>query len=408
MAISVLNGLKVLDFSRILAAPYCAQLLGDHGATVWKIERPGTGDEVRRWHPPEIHGQSCYFVAVNRNKKSVALNLGHADGRRLARRLAERADVLLENFKSEQMERFGLGYEQLAEVNPRLVYCSITGKSSLPSSLFFRYGSTGPYAQDPGYDVIAEAVGGFMSITGPQSGEPCKAGTAIIDLLTGVHSFSGILMALLARGQNGGRGQRVECNLLATQIAALANMASNYLNAGVVGRKWGTAHESIVPYQAFRTKDGRFYVVGAADNSSFVHLCELLELPIVAEDPEFATNAKRVENRERLLRILSDKFATEDLEFWKAKLRNRRFPSGPVHNIAEAFDHEQVRHLGLVQEVEHPAYGRNTVKYSEIRNEVRSAPPLLGEHTAEVLKEELDIDERKLREYEQSGAIGLC
>ncbi|KAI6185464.1 Succinate--hydroxymethylglutarate CoA-transferase [Aphelenchoides besseyi] len=277
----------------------------------------GLGDEVRRWQPPVVNGQSCYFLTVNRNKKSVALNLGHEEGRSIARKLAAKADVVIENFKTGQMEKYGLSYEQLSEINPKLIYCSITG-----------YGSTGPYANDPGYD----------------------AGTAIIDLLTGVHAYSGILMALLARQQNGGVGQRVECNLLSTQIAALANVASNYLNSGLVGKRWGTSHESIVPYQAFKTRDNRYYVVGAADNKSFTSLCELLELPELALNPDYSTNAKRVENREKL-------FAEHDLEYWKAKLRNSQFPCGPVNNVAEAFAHEQVKHLDLVQEVTHPSYG---------------------------------------------------
>ncbi|KAI6213047.1 hypothetical protein M3Y94_00103100 [Aphelenchoides besseyi] len=400
MSISVLNGIKVLDFSRILAAPYASQLLADHGATVWKIERPGLGDEVRRWQPPVVNGQSCYFLTVNRNKKSVALNLGHAEGRSIARKLASKADVVIENFKTGQMEKYDLSYEQLSEINPKLVYCSITG-----------YGSTGPFAADPGYDVISEAIGGFMSITGPSDGEPCKAGTAIIDLLTGVHAYSGILMALLARHQNGGVGQRVECNLLSTQIAALANVASNYLNSGLVGKRWGTSHESIVPYQAFKTRDNRYYVVGAADNKSFASLCELLELPELALNTDYSTNAKRVENREKLLAVLSYAFAEHDLEYWKTKLRNGQFPCGPVNNVAEAFAHEQVEHLKLVQEVTHPSYGTiktvgRTVKYSNIENDVRTAPPLLGEHTIEVLKDELGFNETELNSLTRDGVIG--
>ncbi|CAD5235674.1 unnamed protein product [Bursaphelenchus xylophilus] len=399
MSVSVLKGIKVLDFSRILAAPYASQLLADHGATVWKIERPVSGDEVRRWAPPQVNGQSCYFVTVNRSKKSIALDLGKKEGLEIARKLATKSDVLLENFKTGQMKKFSLDYETLSKLNSKLIYCSVTG-----------YGSTGPYANDPGFDVIAEAVGGFMSITGPRNGEPCKAGVAVIDLLTGMHAYSGILMALLNRQQTG-QGQRVECNLLATQMATLANIASNYLNAGVLGKAWGTEHESIVPYQAFRTKDDRYYVVGAADNKAFKELVSLLELPELADDPDYETNPKRVENREKLLKIIGDRFASKPLEYWRKHLRSRHFPSGPVNNVHEAFEFEQTKHLQLVQPVEHPVYGEvktvgNTTVYNTIHNGPRSAPPLLGEHTKDILQEELEIGDKTLEELQDKGVIG--
>ncbi|KAH7703298.1 caiB/baiF CoA-transferase protein [Aphelenchoides avenae] len=280
MSKSVLAGVKVLDFSRILAAPLASMILSDLGAEVWKIERPGSGDEVRKWVPPMVNGQSCYFLCVNRNKKSIALDLSTPQGQQLARGLAQKADVLLENFETGHIKKFGLDYESLSAQNPRLIYCSLTG-----------YGPTGPYASDPGYDVIAEAVGGFMGTTRPKADperteapEPCKAGVAVTDMMTGLYAHGGILVALLQRHKTG-QGELIHCNLLSTQITALANIASNYLNAGVEGRRWSSEHGSIVPYQAFRTKDGRHYVVGAGDGNAFRELCRLLELRELADSP---------------------------------------------------------------------------------------------------------------------------
>uniref|UniRef100_A0A914BWN2 Uncharacterized protein n=1 Tax=Acrobeloides nanus TaxID=290746 RepID=A0A914BWN2_9BILA len=239
------------------------------------------------------------------------------------------------------MAKFGLDYESLEKINKRIIYCSVTG-----------YGSTGPYANDPGYDVIAEAVGGFMGTTGPVSGEPCKAAVAVTDLMTGLYAHGAILAALIYRSKTG-KGQKIDCNLLATQISALVNLGSNYLNAGVEAKPWGTEHESIVPYQAFKTKDGRYYVIGCANNASFSELCKLMNLERLDILPEFKTNQDRVKNRKRLLKILQDKFIEYDLEHWNTVLRTSSFPSGPVNTMKEAFDHPQVKHLGLVQDVAH-------------------------------------------------------
>ncbi|KAI1730972.1 coA-transferase family III domain-containing protein [Ditylenchus destructor] len=369
------------------------------GAEVWKIERPGTGDDVRSWIPPSVNNQSSYFITLNRNKKSVAVNLAHRDGQELMRKLSIKADVLLENFKTGQMTKYGLDYQTLTEFNPRLIYCSLTG-----------YGSTGPYAHDPGYDVIAEAVGGFMSITGSkETQEPCKAGVAVTDMLTGLYAHGAILAALLDR-EKSGFGQLIQCNLLATQIVALLNIGSNYLNAGMEGRAWGTEHESIVPYQAFKTKDGRYYVIGATTPEAFKELCTLLGVPHIADMPKFQTNKDRVINREELLKIISERFLLEDLAHWKKVLRSRKFPSGPVNSIKDAYDHEQVQHLGLMQNISHPTYGTikitgPAVQFSRSENKVRSAPPTLGEHTIEVLSKELDLSSEKLEKLKAEHVI---
>ncbi|KAI6190749.1 Succinate--hydroxymethylglutarate CoA-transferase [Aphelenchoides bicaudatus] len=398
MSVSLLNGVKVLDFSRILAAPYATQLLGDLGATIWKIERTKTGDEVRRWTPPEVNGQSCYYLAVNRSKKSISLNLATNKGQQIARNLALKADVLIENFKTGQMKKFGLDYESLSTKKPDLIYCSVTG-----------YGSTGPYANEAGYDVIAEAIGGFMSITGSVDGEPCKAGVAIIDLLTGTHLFASVLGALLHKERTGA-GQKIGCNLLATQISALANIGSNYLNAGIVGDRNTSL---LFRIKHSKQKISRYYVIGAGDDSAFKKLCLIMQLDELAQNSNYETNAKRVENRVPLLKTLSDKFLEHDLAYWIETFKSSKLPSGPVNSVAEAFEHEQVKHLKLVQELFHPNYGKvktvgNTVTYSTLKNEAQNAPPLLGEHTEEVLKEELGISSEQLSNLIDEGVIGCC
>ncbi|KAK0405950.1 hypothetical protein QR680_018276 [Steinernema hermaphroditum] len=395
---SPLSGIRIADFTRILAGPYATQILGDLGAEVWKIERPGTGDDVRNWVPPQINDQSCYYLCLNRNKKSLAIDLQHPDGQKIARALALKSDVLMENFKTGGLKKLGLGYEELSKENERLIYCSITG-----------WGATGPFAKHAGYDVIAEAVGGFMAVTGPKDGEPCKAGVAVTDMMTGLYAHGAILAALLQRIQTG-KGQKIDCNLLSTQITALMNIGSNYLNAGLEGRRWGTEHESIIPYQAFATKDGRHYVVGAGNDAAFAKLVKLMDLEHLTENEKFQGNASRVKNREELLQIIQERFLEEELKYWERCLDDPGLPSGPVNTLAEAYNHPQVEHLGLVQKVEHPQYGQVTltappVEFSEAENRIRSAPPLLGEHTKEVLQRELGFSDAKLDQLKHDRVI---
>uniref|UniRef100_A0A1I8A8G8 CoA transferase n=1 Tax=Steinernema glaseri TaxID=37863 RepID=A0A1I8A8G8_9BILA len=395
---SPLAGIRIADFTRILAGPYATMILGDLGAEVWKIERPGTGDDVRNWVPPRINDQSCYYLCLNRNKKSLAIDLQHPDGQRIAKALALKSDVLMENFKTGGLEKLGLGYSELSKENERLIYCSITG-----------WGATGPYAKHGGFDVIAEAVGGFMAITGPKDGEPCKAGVAVIDMMTGLYAHGAILAALMQRSQTG-KGQKIDCNLLSTQITALMNIGSNYLNAGLEGRRWGTEHESIIPYQAFATKDGRHYVVGAGNDAAFAKLVKHMGLESLASDEKFKSNANRVKNREELLKIIQDRFLQEDLKFWQECLDDSGLPSGPVNTLAEAYSHPQVKHLGLVQKVQHASYGEVTltappVEFSGAENRIRSAPPLLGEHTKEILQRELDFSDATLDRLKHDRVI---
>ncbi|KAL3119428.1 hypothetical protein niasHT_002516 [Heterodera trifolii] len=395
-----LSGIRILDFSRVVAAPFASMILGDLGAEVWKIERPGVGDDSRLFTPPEINGQSCYTLGLNRNKKSIAMNLAHPEAQNLAQKLATKADIVIENFKTGYMKNFCLDYPQLAQLNPGLIYCSITG-----------YGPEGPCANDPGYDVIAAAVGGFLGITGLKSGdqEPVKAGVAVTDLATGLYAHGAILAALFHRIKTG-KGQHINCNLFSTQLAMLTNIASNFLNAGIEGRPLGTEHESIVPYQAFRTKDNRFFVVGAGNDQAFKKLCDKMDLQELCHSSDYKTNADRVQNREKLIGIFSKKFLEHDLEHWKKLLKHSNFPAGPVNTIREAFCHEQTQHIGIVKPITHQQYG--TVKvvgppvlFSMSENRIRSPPPVLGEHTKEILRDELGLDEGTLERLKREKAI---
>ncbi|KAE9552188.1 hypothetical protein FO519_004603 [Halicephalobus sp. NKZ332] len=393
-----LAGIKILDFSRVLAAPLTSMVLGDLGAEIWKIERIGTGDDTRKWIPPTVNEQSCYFLSMNRNKKSIALDLRSKEGQDLARRLAAKSDVVLENFKTGNMAKFGLDYESLRKINEKIIYCSITG-----------YGSKGPYAGDPGYDVIAAAVGGFMKATGPIGGEPVKAAVAVTDMLTGLYAHGAILASLWNREKTG-YGQKIECNLFSTQLSAMMNLGSNYLNVGTEPKPLGSQHESIVPYQAFETSDGRHYVIGAGNDRAFRVLCEKIQLGGLSENPKFKTNKDRVENREELIGILAKKFKQHPLSYWTSQLRSNQFPSGPVNSLSEAFAHPQAEFSGIVKKIEHPSYGQvkvvgPPVSYSTIENEIRTPPPLLGEHTVEVLQKELGLETRVLEDLKKRQII---
>uniref|UniRef100_A0A914W6I9 CoA transferase n=1 Tax=Plectus sambesii TaxID=2011161 RepID=A0A914W6I9_9BILA len=386
---SPLANVRILDFSRVLAGPFCTMLLGDLGAEVWKVERPGVGDDTRNWKPPAVNGESCYFMSINRNKKSVAIDLKHPKGQQLARQLAAKCDVVLENFKPGNLKRLGLDYDTLSAQSPQLVYCSITG-----------YGQTGPWANKGGYDVIAEAVGGLLHITGPADGEPCKAGVAVVDMLTGLYAHGAIMAALMQR-QATGQGQAIDCNLMATQIATLVNIGSNYLNAGIDGRRWGTAHESIVPYQAFKTSDQKWFVVGAGNDAAFAELCALVQLSDLALSPLYKSNADRVHNRSLLIDTLSQRFAEQPLQFWEKAFENATLPNGPVNNMEGAFNNPQVKHLDLVKSLLHPKAGPikmtgPAVRFSQADNVIRLPPPSLGQHTKEVLGSILDFDEQQL------------
>jgi crotonobetainyl-CoA:carnitine CoA-transferase CaiB-like acyl-CoA transferase len=393
----LLDGIRVLDFSRVIAGPFCSQILGDMGAEVIKIEQPGSGDDTRTWGPPFQNGESVYFFCVNRNKKSVTVNLKDARGLDIIRALAARSDILLENFKPGTMARLGLDWAHLQPVNPRLIYCSISG-----------LGRTGPGADRGGYDVIIQAVGGLMAITGEPDRPPVKVGVAMTDVCTGLYAHGAILAALYARGRSG-EGQRIDTSLLETQIAVLINIASSYLNAGEIPQKWGTAHVNIVPYQAFQTQDG-YMIIGGANDRLWVRLCDALDLPEVGRDPKYATNAQRVAHREEIVRLLEARLMTKPRNAWETILAPLGIPCGPINRMDEVFQDPQVNHLGMVWDNLHPETGlirtvRNPVSFSEAPVEPRLPPPRLGEHTDQILQQLLGYSPADIATLRACGVV---
>lgn len=373
-----LSDVKVLDLSRVLTGPFCSMMLADMGAEVTKIELPGRGDDTRQWGPPYLGTESYYYLSVNRNKKSVALNLKDPRGREAVLKLAERSDVVLENFRPGTMEDLGLGYETLRTINPRLIYASITG-----------FGPDGPYRDKVAYDLILQGMGGLMGITGEEGRAPVRIGVAIADIGAGMWAAYGILAALHARRQTG-VGQKVETSLMDGQVAWMTYMAHLYFATGISPGRMGSAHPTIVPYQAFRVKDG--YITIAVGNDSFwVKFGRALELaPETIADPRFATNSARVAHRQEVLALIEPILAEHSSREWLEALEEAGVPAGPIYTMEQLFADPQVRHREMVLDVPHPTLGsvRLTgipIKLSETPGEIKSAPPLLGQHTEEVL-----------------------
>jgi len=392
-----LSGIRVLDLSRILAGPYCTMILGDQGAEVIKVERPGVGDDTRTWGPPFAGGEAAYYLCCNRNKRSVVIDLKQPRGVELIKELAQISDVLVENFTPGLMQRFGLDYETLRQQNPRLVYLSVTA-----------YGQDGPYRDRPGYDMVLSAVGGLMGITGEQDGPPCKVGVAITDVLTGVYASGAITSALLWR-ERSGRGQHIDCALLDAQVSALANIASNWLVAGQEAKRWGTAHASIIPYQVFDTKD-RPIAIAVANQKLWVSFCRVAGKEEWIADPRFEDNPKRVEHRTVLLPLVEELMRSKTCGEWLELLVGAAIPAGPVNDMESLFSDPQVLHRGMVAELPHPTIGtlRLTgipLKCSETPGTIRRPPPLLGEHTEEVLAEVLGYQPEQLRVLKQDKVI---
>ncbi len=392
-----LSGIRVLDLTRIIAGPYCAMVLGDLGAEVIKIEQPKIGDESRAWGPPWLKEMSAYFISINRNKKSLTLNLKHPRGIEIFQGLVKTADVLLENFRPGTMEEMGLGYDALQKMNPRLVYCDMTG-----------YGTEGPYVDKPGVDVIVSAIGGLMSITGQPEGEPVKVGVPLTDVLTGLYSFGAVASALLLREKTG-RGQRISTNLLAMQLATLINIGSNYLLGGIIPRRWGSAHPNIVPYEAHLAKDG-YLIFGVLNERMWKSFGHLLEMDALTEDPRFANNSRRIENRQELNEIIDRKIAEKTVDEWIPLFDQAGIPCGPINTFDRVFNDPQVQHLGLVQEVEHPHYGKVKVvgppaTFSESAIGIQSPPPTLGEHNQEILTRLLGFSEEEVQDLKDQGVI---
>jgi crotonobetainyl-CoA:carnitine CoA-transferase CaiB-like acyl-CoA transferase len=392
-----LAGIRVLDLTRVLAGPYCTMFLGDLGAEVVKVEQPGVGDDTRGWGPPFAGGESAYFLCTNRNKKSLTADFKSADGIALVRKLAERADVLIENFRPGAMDRMGLGEKELHEKNPRLVYASLSG-----------FGADGPMADIPGYDLIVQAWGGLMSVTGTAESGPLKVGVAIIDLVAGLMLGKSIVAALYAR-EKIGVGQKIDTSLLEAEVAALINAGSNYLVGGKVPGRWGNAHPTIVPYQSFQTADS-FLVLGAASEAIWKRLCPALGRGELADDPRFAKNADRVEHRQELVALLAAIFLTRTTAAWVAALTEADVPCAPVQTIDQVFAAPQVLHRDMLVEIDHPTAGTVRlagipVKFSATPASVRLPPPLLGQHSEDVLSSWLGMSIEEIEQLKRKSVL---
>ena len=392
-----LDGVRVLDLTRVLAGPYCTMFLGDLGAEVVKVEQPGVGDDTRGWGPPFAGGESTYFLCVNRNKKSITLDLKSTEGIQLLKKLAACTDVLIENFRPGTMERLGLGEEVLRAVNPRLIYASLSG-----------FGADGPMREVPGYDLIIQAWGGLMSITGMPDGEPTKVGVAIVDLVAGLMLGKSIAAALFAR-EKLGVGQKIDTSLLEAEVACLVNTGSNYLVEGKVPGRWGNAHPTIVPYQSFKTADG-FLVIGVASEGIWQRFCPAIGKAELADDSRFARNADRVANRGALITILSEMFLSRATDTWLSLLNEAQVPCAPIQTIDKVFASSQVRHRDMLVEIVHPTAGSVRmagipVKFSVTPPSVRLPPPLLGEHSGDVLAGWLRLSDKEIAELREKKII---
>ncbi len=401
-----LDGVRIFDLTRILAGPTCTQLLGDLGADVIKIERPGEGDDTRRWGPPYVKGpdgedtsESAYYLCANRSKRSITLDLAKPEGIALAKRLLAECDVLVENFKVGSLAKLGLGYEQLRAEFPRLVYCSVTG-----------FGQTGPYARRAGYDFLAQGMGGIMSITGTPGVEPVKVGVGITDVMTGMYAATSILAALRHRDRTG-EGQQIDCCLLDTQVAWLINEGTNYLVSGKVPTPLGNAHPNIVPYEVFKTADGHV-ILACGNDGQFRRWCEIAGAADLKDDPRFATNPLRIANRADLTPRIAEYIATRTTDDWVAALEAGGVPCGPVNTIDRVFEDTQVKARGMRIDLPHPLAGAGTVplianpvKLSGTPIEYRRSPPTLGQHTDEVLAEVLGMSAAEIAAEKAKGAV---
>jgi crotonobetainyl-CoA:carnitine CoA-transferase CaiB-like acyl-CoA transferase len=395
--VNPLEGIKVVDLTRILAGPYCTQALADAGADVVKIEQPGKGDDTRGWGPPFVSGESCYFLAVNRGKRSLTLNLKHPRGREVLDRLLEGADVLVENFRPGTMDDLGYAYAEVHRRWPRLVYASISG-----------YGSDGPWGGRPGYDAVVQGEGGLMSVTGQPDGPPLRVGASVVDVLAGMTAYQGILLALLRRGRTG-QGGRVEATLLESLLAVLTYQASTWLLAGEVPRRLGNRHPNLAPYETFEAADG-YAIVGVGNDTLWRSFCDVLGRADLAEDPRFATNADRVTHYAELRAILAPLLRERPAAEWLAALEAAGIPGGRVRTVAEALEGPQVAARGLLLDLEHPRLGRGRFVGSPICLDgagrgSRVPPPTLGQHTDEVLRDWLGVGEGEVQALRAAGVV---
>ncbi len=406
-----LSHIRVLDLSRVLAGPWCTQSLADLGAEVIKVEKPDGGDDTRAWGPPWLQdasgrdtGESAYYLSCNRGKKSVAIDFTHAEGRRIVRELAQHCDVLVENFKVGGLAKYGLDWDSLRAIHPRLVYCSITG-----------FGQDGPYAERPGYDFIVQGMGGLMSVTGEPDGAPGggpqKVGVAVADLFTGLYATVAVLAALTFRDRTG-QGQHIDLALLDAQVAMLANQNMNFLVSGQAPGRMGNAHPNIVPYQTFASADGHL-ILAVGNDAQFRRFCELAGRAELADDARFATNRARVAHRAELVPLLEPLLRQRTTHDWVGSLEAAGVPCGPINRLNDVFADPQVRHRGLRIDLPHPAAGSVPLVASPLRLsaspvEHAAPPPLLGQHTNEILRDLLGLAEADLAQLRENGAIRAC
>lgn len=397
LAAGPLDGVRVLDLSRVLAGPYGTMILGDLGADVIKVEQPGKGDDTRAWGPPWAGTESAYYLSVNRNKRGITLNLKHPEAQEIIRQLAAESDIVVENYKLGTLERMGIGYEQLREVNPRLIWATISG-----------YGLDGPFADKAGYDFAVQGESGIMAITGEPDGEPMKVGVAIVDVTTGMFAVISILAALRARDITGA-GQRIDASLMMSAVAWLANVGQSHLVSGLPAPRVGNAHANIVPYEAFRARD-QYMTITVGNDKQFQSLCAIVGRPELGTDPRYATNPQRVAHREELLTILKDIFLTRDADDWLAECYAAGIPSGRINTVEQVFEHPQVLARRMLVEVPHPTadvlkMAGIPYELSETPGTIRLAPPLLGQHTDEILSERLGRTTDQIAHLRREGAI---
>ncbi|KAL2008109.1 hypothetical protein VTN00DRAFT_8091 [Thermoascus crustaceus] len=402
-----LVGIRVLDMTRVLAGPYCTQILADLGAEVIKVEHPVRGDDTRAWGPPyakykkgtkEGPGESAYYLAVNRNKKSIGLSFAHKSGVEILHKLAKECDVLVENYLPGNLKKYNMGYETLSAINPKLIYASITG-----------YGQTGPYSNRAGYDVMVEAEMGLMHITGSRDGPPVKVGVAVTDLTTGLYTSNAIMAALLARARTG-KGQHIDACLSDCQVATLANLASSALISGEKDSgRWGTAHPSIVPYRSYKTLDGDV-LFGGGNDRLFGVLSDRLGHPEWKTDPRFVTNNVRVKHRVELDSMIEEITKQKTTQEWLEIFEGSGMPYAAVNDIQGTLNHSHVQARGMVQEIDHPDCGpiklvNTPIKYSHAKPSIRTPPPTLGQHTDEILREFLEFDDERIAQLKQEGVV---
>lgn len=390
-----LQNIRVLDLSRVLAGPYCTMVLGDLGADIIKVEPP-EGDETRGWGPPFAGGESAYYLCVNRNKRGMVVNLKTEDGREILRELAMQSDVLVENFRPGTLKKFGLDFETLHALNPRLIYCSISG-----------FGQTGGLRDMPGYDFMIQAMGGIMSVTGEPDGEPIKVGVAVADLFAGQNAVIAILAALQARTFTG-QGQYLDISLFDSELGWLANVASNFLISGKNPKRYGNAHANIVPYQSFQASDG-WFVVAVGNDKQFESFCRVIGRPELAVDERFFTNAMRVQNRETLIPLLKPIFMERTVGEWLSLIGDQ-FPCGPINNLKQVFAMLHVKEREMLVQMDHPTIGAlplvgSPLKMGETPVEYRLPPPLKGQHTNEILREALGYSDEKIKALAKSGCV---